>query len=82
MNNRFETQQSFDNELTISIDQAFNDIRAKNQRLIEINKELVKALESIEDMYSSDQTVGDACLALYEARNTSQAALAKARGTE
>jgi hypothetical protein len=55
---------------------------AELRRLHELNQELVEALESIENMYSSDQTVGDACLALYEARNTAQAALAKARGTE
>ena len=57
-------------------------VAAELRRLHKVNKELVKALESIEDMYNSDQTVGDACLALYEARNTAQAALAKARGTE
>ena len=50
------------------------------RRLHEVNQELVEALESIEDMYSYDQTVGEASAALYEARNTARYALAKAKG--
>ena len=45
-----------------------------------LNQELIKTLESIEDMYSYDQTLGEASAALYEARNTARYALAKAKG--
>jgi predicted transglutaminase-like cysteine proteinase len=55
---------------------------AELRRLHEVNQELIKTLESIEDMYSYDQTLGEASAALYEARNTARYALAKAKGEQ
>ena len=52
------------------------------RRLHTLNQELIKTLESIEDMYRYDQTLGEASAALYEARNTARYALAKAKGEE
>ena len=59
---------------------AIDELVDKVKRLEAQNKELIKTLESIEDMYSYDQTLGEASAALYEARNTARYALAKAKG--
>jgi sugar diacid utilization regulator len=64
------------------ISKAIDELVDKVKRLEVQNRELIKTLESIEDMYRYDQTLGEASAALYEARNTARYALAKAKGEE
>ena len=73
-------EESENDEWVAGTKQWQEEAAAELRRLHEVNQELIKTLESIEDMYSYDQTLGEASAALYEARNTARYALAKAKG--
>jgi hypothetical protein len=55
---------------------------AELRRLHEVNQELLEALETIIDLYEYDSSCGELASRLYDARNISIFAIAKAEGEQ